>query len=54
MQAIVVSLVENFRFSLPSGEHKVEIVRKPLGLMSPMIKDRLAEGVLMPLVVNAL
>ncbi|KAI0826239.1 cytochrome P450 [Irpex lacteus] len=54
MQAIIVSLVENFRFSLPSGEHKVEIVRKPLGLMSPMMKDRLAEGVLMPLVVNAL
>ena len=54
MQAILITLVENFEFSLPPEEHNIEIVRKPLGVMSPMVKGRLDEGILMPLVVKAL
>ncbi|KAI0088187.1 cytochrome P450 [Irpex rosettiformis] len=54
MQAIIVALIENFEFSIPPKEHNVEIVRKSLGVMSPMIKGRYNEGVLMPLAVKAL
>lgn len=54
MQAIIVALIENFEFSLPPKEQRVEIVRKPIGLMSPMVKDRYDEGVLMPLAVKAI
>ncbi|KAI0826243.1 cytochrome P450 [Irpex lacteus] len=52
MQAILVALIENFEFSLPPT--KTEIMRMPVGLMSPMVKDRFQEGVLMPLTVRAL
>ena len=54
MQAIIVALIEDFEFSMPPKECNIEIVRKPLGIMSPMIKSRLNEGVLMPLIVKAL
>ena len=52
MQAILVALVENFEFSLPRTE--TEIVRMPVGLMSPMVKGKLCDGVMMPLTVRAL
>ncbi|KAI0088171.1 PAH-inducible cytochrome P450 monooxygenase PC-PAH 1 [Irpex rosettiformis] len=54
MQAIIVALVENFEFAVPPKEQNTEVVRKPLGLMSPMVKGRQSEGVLMPLIVKAL
>ncbi|KAI0701973.1 cytochrome P450 [Cytidiella melzeri] len=52
MQAILVALIENFEFSLPPTE--TEIMRMPVGLMSPMVKGRFNEGVLMPLTVRAI
>ena len=50
MQAILVGLIENFEFSLPP--EKLEILRMPIGVMSPMVKGRLEEGVMMPLTVR--
>ena len=50
MQAILVGMIENFEFSLPPG--KVEILRVPIAAMSPMVKGRLEEGVMMPLTVR--
>jgi alkylphenol/PAH-inducible cytochrome P450 monooxygenase len=52
MQAVLVALIENFEFALPPT--KPDILRMPIGLMSPMVKDHLQEGVLMPLNVRAL
>ncbi|KAI0089032.1 cytochrome P450, partial [Irpex rosettiformis] len=52
MQAVLVALVENFEFSLPPTE--TEILRMPVSLMVPMVKNRLKEGVMMPLTVRAL
>ena len=52
--AMIVDLIENFQFSPPPKEHNIEIVRKPIGLMYPMIAGRMNEGVVMPLVVKAL
>ena len=56
MQAIVVSLIENFEFDLPASrpEDLPHILRMPLGLMSPMVHGRMHEGVQMPLKVKAL
>ncbi|KAI0089014.1 cytochrome P450, partial [Irpex rosettiformis] len=51
MQAILVGLVENFEFSLPPTP--TEILRMPIRVMSPMVKGRLDEGVMMPLTVRA-
>ena len=50
LQAILVGLIENFEFSLPP--EKLEILRMPIGVMSPMVKGRLEEGVMMPLTVR--
>jgi alkylphenol/PAH-inducible cytochrome P450 monooxygenase len=52
MQAVMVTLIENFEFTLPPT--KPEILRMPVGVMAPMVKDQLQEGVLMPLTVRAL
>lgn len=52
MQAVVVALIENFEFSLP--EDGTEVLRMPVALMSPMVKGRLNEGVVMPLMVRAI
>jgi alkylphenol/PAH-inducible cytochrome P450 monooxygenase len=52
MQAVLVALIENFEFTLPSS--KPEILRIPVGVMSPMVKGHMQEGVLMPLNVRAL
>ena len=56
MQAILVALIENFEFSLPAAkpEDAPEILRMPVGLMSPMVNGRFHEGVLMPLKIKAL
>ena len=54
MQAIIVTLVEEFEFSLPrdyKGE-PMEILRTPVGLMSPVINGRFKEGIQMPLKVK--
>nr|BAL05188.1 cytochrome P450 [Phanerodontia chrysosporium] len=47
MQAIIVELVENFRFFLP--DDKPEIIRAPTMTMGPMVKGKLHEGFQMPL-----
>ena len=52
MQAVLVALIEKFEFSLPST--KTEILRMPVTLMSPMVKGKLDEGVMMPLLVRSL
>ena len=52
MQAILVALIENFEFS-PSPANE-EILRRPIGVMSPVVKGRQDEGVLLPLVVRAI
>ena len=52
MQAVIVALIEKFEFSLPSTKN--EILRMPVTLMSPMVKDKLDEGVMMPLLVRSL
>ncbi|GJE88903.1 cytochrome P450 [Phanerochaete sordida] len=47
MQAIVVDLVENFRFAIP--DDKPEIIRAPTMTMGPMVKGKMQEGFQMPL-----
>ncbi|KAI0826389.1 cytochrome P450 [Irpex lacteus] len=54
LQTIVVSLIETFEFTLPLLEEGVEIIRKPLGIMAPMMKGHLEMGSLMPLVLKPL
>lgn len=56
MQAILVALIEEFEFSLPASKEQdaPEILRMPIGLMSPMVKGKLNEGILMPLRVKPL
>ena len=52
MQAIMFDLIENFKFSLP--DEKVDIRRMPTGVMSPAVKDKLQDGLAMPLRVVAI
>nr|BAL05189.1 cytochrome P450 [Phanerodontia chrysosporium] len=52
MQAIVADLVENFKFSIPP--EKPEIIRVPAGIMGPMVKGKMHEGLQMPLHVTPL
>ncbi|KAI0089033.1 hypothetical protein BDY19DRAFT_947657 [Irpex rosettiformis] len=51
MQVVLATLVEKFEFSLAS---ETEILRMPVTLMSPMVKGKLQEGVMMPLMVRSL
>ena len=52
MQAIAVELIENFKFSIP--EDKPDIIRIPAGIMGPMVKNKMQEGIQMPLHVIAI
>ena len=52
MQVLIVTLVENFKFSLPPQREKTCIYRTPIGLMVPMAEDR--RGAWMGLVVESL
>ena len=52
MQMLIVTLVENFKFSLPPQTEKTRIYRTPIGLMVPMAEDR--QGAWMGLVVESL
>lgn len=52
MQILIVTLVENFKFSLPPQTEKTRIYRTPIGLMVPMAEDR--RGAWMGLVVESL
>ena len=54
MQAILVALIEEFEFSLPptGKDEDIEILRTPVGIMSPTIKGRPNDGVQMPLIVK--
>ena len=50
--AIAADLVENFQFTIPKD--KPEIIRVPAGIMGPMVKGKMREGMQMPLHVTAL
>ncbi|KAL6303953.1 cytochrome P450 [Sparassis latifolia] len=52
MQTILVELLENFKFSIPS--YKPDIQRIPSGLMAPMVRDKMHLGTQMPLRVVVL
>ncbi|KAI0089028.1 cytochrome P450 [Irpex rosettiformis] len=54
MQAVITALIERFEFCLPPKEQGVEVLRKPLGIMGPMVKGRLDLGSLLPLNVKPL
>ena len=47
MQAILFDLIENFKFALP--DEKFEVRRMPSGIMGPFVKEKMAEGLAMPL-----
>ena len=47
MQAILFDLIENFKFSLP--DEKLDIRRMPTGIMGPLVKEKMQEGLSMPL-----
>ncbi len=52
MQTIIVTLLENFEFSLPPQTEKTRIYRRPIGLMAPMVEG--GRGAWMGLVVKSL
>ncbi|KAI9446009.1 cytochrome P450 [Lactarius indigo] len=52
MQTIIVTLLENFEFSLPPQTEETRIYRKPAGLMKPMVEGR--KGGWMGLMVKSL
>jgi hypothetical protein len=52
MQVIILTLLENFEFSLPPQTEKTKIDRKPCHLMMPMAKGE--KGVWMGLHIKRL
>ena len=52
MQAILFDLVEHFKFTLPA--EPMEVIRLPAGLMGPLVKEKMSEGLMMPLHVTPL
>ncbi|KAF7430178.1 hypothetical protein PC9H_005878 [Pleurotus ostreatus] len=50
MQAVLFQLMESFEFSMPPG---VEVMRIMGAIMVPMIKDKLQEGIKMPLLTKS-
>ena len=52
MQVIILTLLENFEFSLPPQNEKTKIYRKPSQLMLPLAEGW--EGVWMGLVIKPL
>ena len=52
MQVIILTLLENFEFSLPPQNEKTKIYRKPSHLMLPLAEGQ--EGVWMGLVIKPL
>ncbi|KAH9942950.1 PAH-inducible cytochrome P450 monooxygenase PC-PAH 1 [Amylocystis lapponica] len=52
MQALLVELLENFEFGIPSD--KPDIIRLPSGLMIPMIRGKIHLGSQMPLKVTVI
>ncbi len=47
MQVLVATLVEKFRFDLPLD--KPEIQRVPSGVMGPVVRGKMEEGIQLPL-----
>lgn len=39
MQSMIADLIENFEFALPDNAKEMVILRKPAGIMMPMVKD---------------
>lgn len=50
MQAILTELIETFEFAKP--KQGLDIMRVPAGIMVPMIRGKMHEGVQMPLQVS--
>lgn len=54
MQAMIADLIENFEFALPDNAREMVILRKPAGLMMPMVKDHAELGGWMGLKVTSI
>ena len=52
MQIIIVTLVENFEFSLPPQTEKTRIRRRRIGMMAPVVEGR--QGAWMGLGIKSL
>lgn len=52
MQIIIVTLVENFEFSLPPQTEKTRIRRRRIGMMAPVVEGR--QGAWMSLGIKSL
>ena len=50
IQAVLVELIENFKFALP--DEKPEIQRVPAGITIPMVKNKWGLGSQMPLRIS--
>lgn len=50
---MLATLLENFEFALPDNAKDRQIVRKPTGLMVPMVKDHMELGSWMGLKVTS-
>lgn len=53
MQTMLAGLIENFHFTLPDNAKEMQILRKPTGLMVPMVKDHMELGSWMGLKVTS-
>lgn len=53
MQTMLAGLIENFHFTLPDNAKERQILRKPTGLMVPMVKDHMELGSWMGLKVTS-
>jgi hypothetical protein len=52
MEILIVTLVENFEFSLPPQTEKTRIYRKPIGMMVPRVEGQ--QGAWMGLGIKSL
>lgn len=52
MQVIIVTLLENFEFTLPPQNENTRVYRRPTGLMTPSVEGR--RGAWLGLVVKSL
>lgn len=53
MQTMLAGLIENFHFALPDNAKEMQILRKPTGLMVPMVKDHMELGSWMGLKITS-
>lgn len=53
MQTILATLIENFHFALPDNAKEMRILRKPTGIMVPMVEGHAELGTWMGLKVTS-